>query len=97
MKKYIRLLLINIIPFLFLIMHIEDVHSAYYHAGSYPFGSNLGAYSIYNSQEIYVTFGLFCILFLVLLIISSIIKKWILYRILLFINIVFFIISHDDN
>lgn len=91
-KKIIPLILINIIPVFLLLIHTLDLYDSIHHPGRYPFESEFFApFSIYKSQIIYIAFTIITILSLMALIVSSVLKRWKLYYILLAINIILFV------
>jgi len=88
------LVLINIIPFLLVLLNLADLSEVINAPGSYPFGRSINASgSIYTSQSIYMAY---CIIEIVLLIsligISLFYQKYKkAYLILLAINFLLFI------
>jgi hypothetical protein len=56
-REKLRIVLMNIFPFLLIIMLIDELSSAIKSPGAYPFGSSINsAASIYASQGRYIAF-----------------------------------------
>jgi hypothetical protein len=78
LNKAIFLVLVNLIPFLFLLLQITDLFEVVNSPESYPFGHSINATSsIYTSSTIYIMYCLIQVVFLFALIgLSFFYKKY---------------------
>ncbi|SIT14296.1 hypothetical protein SAMN05421761_12111 [Belliella pelovolcani] len=92
MKKILFLVVINVIPSFIVLSIILDLYDAIVNPGLFPFGSEFfSPYSIYKHKRLFIAFNLVELLSLVMLIVTSILRKWKLYYVLLVISIVLII------
>lgn len=86
MKRILFLLLINLIPVAFILFNVNDLLNVFFGKEDYPFGSEFfSPYSIYKSRGLFIAYNLVEIVALSCLILCSIIRKWRLYLILLYV------------
>ena len=75
-KEIVRIVLLNLLPFLLLILSIDDLTAAIKSPGAYPFGESINSSaSIYTSQGRYIAFNLLRILLLMLFVTLSFFRR----------------------
>ncbi len=88
MKKWIKRLLINLIPVILIAFNVDELIQMRNPKNDYPFGSDFFAtYSIYSSESIYLAYLILFIITLSLIILADIMKRKRMYFFLLTINL----------